>query len=657
MGSCKTSRRVAWIAGFMVALSGCGRDPADSATIETTAVETPRYSAEAFFNTVSYRLAHGNGHAFSADGNRLLVSSDESGVFNAYAMSVADGSREPLTSSQNNAIFAVSWFPEDGRALLTGDVGGNEQNSVFVREEDGRVIDLTPPGDYDIAGAESGLRFLSWRDDGQAFFLTSTERDPEVADLYRYDAATYEREMVFENSGPPFPTRGFRISPDGRWLALDFHHTRYDFDIYLVDLESEHRQAERILTSEGTEVVHTAVGFSPDSRHLVYGTDEHGEFLQAWTYDTRSGETAPLVQANWDVTDVGWSPEERYQVVEINADSRTELTVTDTREDRTVTFSGLADGELNDIRFDATAETAAALLESDTSPADVYVIDLPGGEARRLTQALNPALDEDHLVASDVVWFESHDGLDIPGLMYRPHQASAENPVPAMVWIHGGPGAQSRQGFRPVIQHLVNHGYAVYAINNRGSDGYGKTFRMLDRRRHGDVDLADVVASREFLESHDWVDQARIGVMGASYGGFLTAAALTFAPEAFDVGINIFGVTNWIHMLGEPNWRLPRQAAAFDEIGHPDEDAERLRRISPYFHVGNIKRPMLVVQGANDARVPKVQTDEFVAAAKSQDVQVEYIVFEGEGHGFRKRENRVTASKAYLQFLERHLRP
>ncbi|MEX2495058.1 MAG: S9 family peptidase [Woeseia sp.] len=656
MGRFKMGKRIACIVGIFIAVTGCGREPSGSVTVEAASEETPRYSAESFFDTVSYRLADSNGHAFSADGSRLLVSSDESGVFNAYSISVTDGSREPLSSSRDNAIFAVSWFPEDGRALLTGDAGGNEQNSVFVREEDGRVIDLTPAGEYDIAGAESGLRFLSWRDDGEAFFLTSTERDPEVADLYRYDASTYERDMLFENSGPPFPTRGFRISADGRWLALDFHHTRYDFDIYLVDLESEQRQAEQILTSADVEIVHTAIGFSPDSRYLVYGTDEYGEFLQAWTYDTQSGSRAPLVQADWDVNDVGWSPDGRYRVVETNADSRTELTVTDTGTDQKETFSGLSDGQMDEIRFDAAAETAAVLMESDTSPADVYLIDLPDGEARRLTQALNPAIDEDHLVASEVVWFESHDGLDVPGLMYRPREASAGNPVPAMVWIHGGPGAQSRQGFRPVIQHLVNNGYAVYAINNRGSDGYGKTFRSLDRRRHGEADLADVVASRKFLAFQDWIDAERIGVMGGSYGGFLTAAALTFTPEVFDVGINIFGVTNWIHMLGEPNWRLPRQAAAFDEIGHPDEDAERLRRISPYFHVGNIKRPMLVVQGVNDARVPKVQTDEFVAAAKAQGVQVEYIVFAGEGHGFRKRENRVTASEAYLGFLERYLR-
>jgi dipeptidyl aminopeptidase/acylaminoacyl peptidase len=207
-----------------------------------------------------------------------------------------------------------------------------------------------------------------------------------------------------------------------------------------------------------------------------------------------------------------------------------------------------------------------------------------------------------------------------------------------------------------MIQHLVNNGYAVYAINNRGSSGYGKTFYHLDDRRHGDVDLRDVVAARDWLANMDWVSD-RVAVMGGSYGGYMTAAALAFHPEVFDAGINIFGVTNWVRTLESiPAWWGAQRVALFDEMGDPATDAERHRRISPLFHAANIRRPMLVIQGANDPRVLQVESDEIVAAVRGNNVPVEYVVFPDEGHGFLRKENRINASEAYLRFLDQHLR-
>ncbi|CAN5210856.1 hypothetical protein BH24PSE1_BH24PSE1_10330 [soil metagenome] len=226
-----------------------------------------------------------------------------------------------------------------------------------------------------------------------------------------------------------------------------------------------------------------------------------------------------------------------------------------------------------------------------------------------------------------------------------------------MVFVHGGPGGQSRRGYSPMIQHLVNNGYAVYAINNRGSSGYGKTFFHLDDRKHGDVDLKDVVASKAFLGSMDWVDGDRIGIMGGSYGGYMVAAALAFEPQVFDVGVNIFGVTNWVRTLESipPYWAAFRESL-YDEMGDPKTDAERHRRISPLFHAKNIVKPMLVVQGANDPRVLQIESDEIVAAVKANGVPVEYLVFPDEGHGFLRKQNRISASEAYLKFLDTHLK-
>lgn len=660
----KPFNRAGWLAPLLLTLAACGQSeqPVPEPT-EDAAVTV--YDTEVFFDSVTYRLGHGGGHAFSSNGQRLMVNSDETGVFNAYALDLGTGRMEPLSESDDNAISGVSWFPDDDRVLLTGDIGGNEHNSVFVRELDGTLIDLLPPGDYEVAGQQSGLRFESWQADGKAFFLTSTERDPQVADLYRYDAETYARELVFQNSRDlPFPTRGFNVSPDGRWLALDFHYTRYDFDIYLVDLASDDRVPQLILTSDNSEVVHRGIGYAPDSSKLIYGTDADGEFLQAFTYDLESGETARLLSTDWDVTStrtgvesgVFYSPDGRYRIVIENADARNKVTVVETDSGRPVDLSFLPDGMISDPRFADDGKRLAVQLERDTRPTDIYLVDLEERTHRRLTEALNPEIDEADLVESEVVRFDSGDGLEIPGLLYRPKQASEANPAPAMVWIHGGPGGQSRQGFNPVIQYLVNQGYAIYAINNRGSRGYGKTFRSLDRRRHGEADVMDVIASRGYLESIDWIDADRIGVMGASYGGYLTLATITFHPDVFDVAISIVGFSDYIRNITEGGWRIPRLAAAYDEMGHPVENAEMLRQKSPLFFAEQISVPLFVAAGANDVRVPRDQNDRLVEAARSNGVHVEYLVFEDEGHGFRKRVNRIKAVEAYVDFLDRFLR-
>jgi len=256
-----------------------------------------------------------------------------------------------------------------------------------------------------------------------------------------------------------------------------------------------------------------------------------------------------------------------------------------------------------------------------------------------------------------VVRFESYDGLEIPGVLYKPHQASSSTPAPALVWVHGGPGGQSRVGFSGLMQYLVNHGYVVYAINNRGSSGYGKSFFAMDDRRHGEADLQDVVASKQMLIETGYVDPDKIGIIGGSYGGYMVVAALAFEPEVFDVGVDIFGVTNWLRTLESiPPWWEAQKEALYTEMGDPATDRERLERISPLFHASNIVKPLIVLQGANDPRVLQVESDEMVAAVRANGVPVEYIVFPDEGHGFRNKENQKRGYRAILTFLEQYLK-
>lgn len=609
--------------------------------VETAAFET--YSAEAFFQTTSFGLASGAGYAWSSDSSKILAHSDQSGVFNAVAIA-ADGSQTQLTSSESDAHFAQSFFPNDDRIIVTADQGGNELDHVYVMELDGSLVDVTP-------GEEVKAFFGGWRGDNEVFFVWHNGRDSASFDLYAVNPEDYSTTMLFENPG----FQPGALSNSGKWLALDKPRTSADSDVYIVDLTAESPEPILITEHEGN-VAHGTYDFTPDESKLVYSTNEFGEFNQAWTHDLETGEKAPLIEADWDVSYVTYSPSGKYQVHAINADGLTDLTMTDTETGEEVVLSGVPEGELGQIRFSRDESKIAFGLNTDTSPYNLYMTEL-GGEAVRLTDALNPEISEENLVTATVERFEASDGVVIPGIMYKPVEASADNPVPALVWVHGGPGGQSTRGYSATIQHMVNHGYAVYAANNRGSSGYGKTFFHMDDKRHGQEDLRDIVEAGHYLRGLEWVDDSKVGVIGGSYGGYMTAAALTFHPEEFEVGINIFGVTNWVRTLQSiPDWWASFREALYDEMGDPATDAERHRAISPLFHAENVTKPMLVVQGANDPRVLQVESDELVEAIRANDVYVEYVLFPDEGHGFLRKENRITASEAYVTFLDRFLK-
>ncbi|MBO6766471.1 S9 family peptidase [Maricaulis sp.] len=637
------------LAGLLAACqpadTGTPATPDETAAAGQTAPAVTQYDAATFHQTTSFGLASSAGFAWSADDSRILISSDETGVFNAYAVDPSSGAREALTASETNATYALSWFPNDDRAVVTADSGGNEISHIYVRELDGRLNDITP-------GEEVRAQFLGWSPDGNDMWVLTNERDQSAMDIYAYDTLSYESGVVFQNDDA---LEIGDVSPDGRWLALVRNRTSADSDILLVDLASGDA-TPRLITEHEGNIAHGVYTFTPDSTALVYATDEHGEFNQAWTYDLASGDTAPLIEAEWDVSFVTYSPSGRYRVSGINADARTEVSIIDTQSGAALDLPELPAGDLGSVRFSRDEGRIAFLIDSATSPANLHVVDLASQDHAQLTNALNPAISEAEMVEAEVVRFESFDGLEIPGILYRPHGASADNPVPALVWVHGGPGGQSRIGYSATIQHLVNHGYAVYAANNRGSSGYGKTFYHMDDRRHGEEDLRDIVAAGDWLRQQDWVDADKVGVIGGSYGGFMTAAALTFHPDAFEVGINIFGVTNWERTLASiPPWWESFREALYDEMGDPATDAERHRAISPLFHAENVTKPLLVIQGANDPRVLQVESDELVEAVRANDVPVEYVLFPDEGHGFRRRENRIAASEAYVSFLDTYL--
>jgi dipeptidyl aminopeptidase/acylaminoacyl peptidase len=599
----------------------------------------PRYTIEDFLGTRNVF-----GASFSPDQKKILISSDETGIYNAYAIPVDGGAPVQLTRSTDNAIRVLSYFPKDERFLYSSDSGGNELTHVYVREVDGTVKDLTP-GEKHRAG------FAGWAKDERSFFVSTNERDARFMDVYEYATDGYRRTLFYQNDG------GYNlggISPDRRYVALVKTSTTNDSDIYLYDRQTK---ALKHLTPHQGDVRNSPADFTPDGRALLFVTNEGNEFAYLVRYDLATGVRTTVLKPDWDVMYAAYSRSGKHLVVGINHDARTEIRVFDAVTLRPVSLPTLPNADITSVSFSRDDARIAFYASSSRSPRDLFVVARSGGAPQRLTRSLNPKIDPAHLVDGEVVRFASYDGVKIPGILYRPHGASAQQKAPALVMVHGGPGGQARIGYSALTQYLVNHGYVVYDINNRGSSGYGKSFYAMDDRKHGEADLGDVVASKKMLIETGIVDPERIGIIGGSYGGYMVLAALAFQPEEFRAGVDIFGVANWVRTLQSiPSWWEAQRKALYAELGDPMADEARLRRISPLFHAGNIRKPLIVLQGANDPRVLKVESDEIVEAVKKNGVPVEYMVFPDEGHGFVKKENQLRGYRAILDFLDRHLK-
>jgi dipeptidyl aminopeptidase/acylaminoacyl peptidase len=352
-----------------------------------------------------------------------------------------------------------------------------------------------------------------------------------------------------------------------------------------------------------------------------------------------------------------YSKDETYRVIGINEDGKNTIMVNNLKTNQAVTLPEIPDGNVLGVNFSDDEKQMRLTVGTSVAPSNIYVYNFESKELKKLTETLNPEINPSDLVAAEVVRYPSFDNLEIPAIYYKPKEATANNKVPALVWVHGGPGGQSRVGYFALIQYLANHGYAVLAVNNRGSSGYGKTFYRADDKNHGEKDLQDCIYGKKWLQQQNYIDAEKIGIIGGSYGGYMTMAAMAFAPDEFNVGVNIFGVTNWLRTLKSipPFWESFRKAL-YEEIGDPFSDSVRLHKISPLFHASNIKHPVMVLQGANDPRVLQVESDEIVEAIKANNVPVEYVVFPDEGHGFVKKENEINGYGQILDFLNTYLK-
>jgi dipeptidyl aminopeptidase/acylaminoacyl peptidase len=598
------------------------------------------YTIEQFMNTVRI-----GGSSFSSDEKSLLFHNNKTGIFNVYSVPVTGGAPTQLTSSTKESTFSVSYLPSDTRFIYTYDRGGNENNHLYLRELDGTERDLTP-------GEKVKANFLGWSHDRKSFFFSTNERDARFFDIYEMPIDSMKPSLVYKDeTGFDFGD----ISNDKKYIALEKSGgSAADSDIYLYNTATKELKN---ITSHTGDVANNAQTFDINSKYLYYLTDAGSEFKYVARRDLATGKTEVVEKAPWDYFYTYFSRNGKYRVTAVNEDARTKIKVYDTATGKPVTLPQLPNADITGVNISPSEKLMAFYLNGDRSPSNLYIYDFATKKATKLTESLNPEINAVDLVDSQVIRYKSFDGIEIPSILYKPKNASAQQKVPALVLVHGGPGGQTRVGYSPLTQYLVNHGYAVLGVNNRGSSGYGKTFFTSDDGKHGREPLWDCVEAKKYLASLGYVDEKKIGIAGGSYGGYMVLAALAFKPEEFAVGVDLFGVSNWVRTLQSipPYWESFRKSL-YKEIGDPSKDLENLRAVSPLFHADKIVKPLIVLQGANDPRVIKPESDEIVENIKKRNGVVEYVLFDNEGHGFTKKANEIRAYKAVLDFLDRYLK-
>ncbi len=602
--------------------------------------EVKSYTIEQFYKSPSIF-----GGSLTTDDNQLLISSNETGIFNVFKINLLDNKKEQLTFSTKESMFASSFVPGTQDIIYNADKGGNENTHLFLLRASGQVRELTPD-------SLEKANFYGWARDARSLYYSSNKRDPRFFDLYKMDTSTWTGLLMYKNDN------GFdvsTISSDERYLALGQTITTSSSNLFVLDQQT-HQQKK--VNADSTESANSAVQFSLDGKYLYYLTDEGSEFVYAARYEIATGRKEKVYEDKWDVIGMSISYNEKYRVVYVNEDGANKLHLFDHQTGKELAFPTIADGSIMSVSISRSERKMILYVGSSKAPGNLYSYDFESKALKQLTNTLNPDINEDDLVSAQVVRYKSFDGLEIPAIYYKPHQASEKNKVPAVVFVHGGPGGQAGQYYFSLIQYLVNHGYAVLDVNNRGSSGYGKTFYKMDNRNHGDKDLKDVVWGKKYLTTLPYIDSTKIGILGGSYGGYMTLAALCFHPNEFKTGVDLFGVANWLRTLREipPYWESFRKAL-YEEIGDPNTaDTVRLKQYSPLLNADKINKPLMVLQGANDPRVLKIESDEVVAAVKKNGVPVDYIVFPDEGHGFVKKENEIKGYGEILKFLDQHLK-
>jgi dipeptidyl aminopeptidase/acylaminoacyl peptidase len=567
------------------------------------------------------------------------VSDQDAGTYEAWTLPAIGGTPQRAITMERHAVRSLCWSA-NGELIAAADRGGTELHQLYVRHPDGPTVPLS----VDPAGKVQ--RLLSWNaasPDGASVAFSSNARASTDMDIVIADLATRAERLLVTGS---FWHVAGGWSPDGARLLVMRVFDNTTQDLLVVDPRTG---AAREVTRHVEDVSHIPAGWLADGRALVI-TDEGSDHLWLGALDIASGKHEPVDHPDWDVELAVSSANGRTQIWSVNDDGYSTLrwrTAGGPRRERRL--DGAA---CEDLVVAADGSRAAFTRVSPTEPWQVWTLDIATGDARiAITSSFGVPKNE--LVEPELLRIPAPDG-DIPCFVYRPRDA--RGPIPAVLYPHGGPEGQSRPAFSAHLTHLaalIHRGIALVVPNIHGSTGYGRTWQAAIHKDWGGIDLRDLRAVTDWMTRQKDFDRSRLAVYGGSYGGFATLLCVTQIPDVWRCAVDVFGVANLVTMLenAQPNWRrfLSRW------IGDLEQDREKLVARSPITHIENVRCPMLILQGENDPRVPKEESDQVVERLRALGRRIDYVVYPDEGHGFTKRANAEDAYGRVVDFLTREL--
>ena len=556
------------------------------------------------------------------------------------------GEPRKLTSETARDISIYYWKGSN-RILYVKDFGGDENDHVVaVDVATGAITDLTP-------GEKVRAQILDdLPDQPDEILVQHNRRDPSAFDVYRIDLRTGKETLVAKNPGDVV---GWQTDHEGR-VRIAVRSAGLDNIVtYRPDEKSEFKPIIR--TDYRTEV--EPLFFTADNRR-VYMVSNRGRDKKALVVvdpERPDAEEVLFVHPEVDTATASWSRARKRLTHASYQTARSERRYFDPAMERVfrsleTKLPGMELALQNNTRAEDKFIVAAF---NDRTPGARYIYDVRSDSLSKLGD-INPKIPEAEMSHSKPISYTSRDGLTIHGYLTLPLGREPRN-LPCIVNPHGGPWARDGWGYNPEIQFLANRGYCILQMNFRGSTGYGRKFWEASFGQWGLKMQDDVTDGTRWLIAQGIADPKRIGIYGASYGGYATLAGVTFTPDLYAAAVDYVGVSNLFTFMNTipPYWK-PFLPKFHDMVGHPEKDAERLRATSPAMHAEKIRTPLFVVQGARDPRVNKAESDQMVEALRKRGVEVQYMVKDNEGHGFRNEENQFEFYEAMEKFFARHLK-
>ena len=594
--------------------------------------------------------------ALSPKGDRVAFLTNITGTPQVWMMSTTGGWPEQMTFYADRVDF-VRWSPDGSGLIFAKSRGGDENSQLFWLSPDGsRIKALTN-------APQVRHNFGGWSHDGKKISYASNKRNKDYFDVYVMDVATGREELVYQQDGSndavawSFNDRSLIVSHSNEQLSLDN-------DLYLVDTQT--RQATHLTPHQGAAEFGD-VTFAPNGHTIFFGTNDNREYYSLAEMDLESKKVRILDDTQWDLAAAEMSDDGSLYAYTINRDGFSELYVRGLETDGKPLITVMGEkgspvglpgkGIVSGLQFSKDNSKLAFVFNGARYNSDVWLYDLKTHQLSQVTHSSTAGIPRSSFMEPQLIRYKSFDGREIPAWYYRPNNFQVDgmaHPGPVIVSVHGGPEGQEQPGFSSIYQYFLARGYSILAPNVRGSTGYGKTYTHLDDVRKREDSVKDLAAAVDWLKTSGGADPRRIAVMGGSYGGYMTLAAVTLYPDLWAAAVDTVGIANFESFL--KNTSGYRRKLREVEYGSLERDLDFLRAISPLGKVERIKTPLMIIAGKNDPRVPYTEAEQMVKALHERKAIIEYKLFEDEGHGVAKLSNRLIVYPLMADFLDRYMK-